>query len=211
MTSMIRWLIESNRLFNVETTVMYPDVNNMPNPFDPSGWASDDDTDNVNVAKANPSGVGFLGKFTVVTGSGGAVPCSADVSNVLTGDKLSLAILVAPETPNRYLRFRLSAQGVYKRQVRFDLDTNEMVYSNSPDVDFKHTVLSDGCTLYECMWPSDGNYTVCNGSVWFVGDTGALDGSSYTRPDIGDSVYMQATFFGKADNWPALVQPVQVC
>lgn len=209
MMDMTKWLIESNRLFNVETTVMYPDVINlMPSPYDPSGWfgeTNDDDGSITNVNRPNPSGVSDVG-LVEQTGGGFLRPFSTELTpaTVSIGEQYVVACIVKNVNKNSHFYMAVSSSEGTKSAI---LNINDGTQGSiSIGVECSFTVIDDGYSLIQIAYTFTTNATNVVGRSSLLDDSGSL-----STADIGDKVYMQAAFFGKADDFPALIQPVQVC
>lgn len=64
----------------------------------------------------------------------------------------------------------------------------------------KITFLNNGFTLFEVRFDLDQDYTN------LVADFRLRDGS-LGQPPIGSQMYVQAAYFGKANDWPAIITP----
>lgn len=209
MTDVTKWLIESNRLFNSKFTVMYPDVINlMPDPYDPSGWfgeTNDADGSITNVNRPNPSGVSDVG-LVEQTGGGFLRPFSTELTPTVVsiGEQYVVACIVKNVNKNSHIYMAVSSSEGTKSAI---LNINDgMQGPVSSGVECSFTVINDGYSLIQIAYTFTTNATNVVGRSSLLDDSGSL-----SVADIGDKVYMQAAFFGKADDFPVLIQPVQVC
>jgi len=178
--------------------IEYDETNYMPSPFDPSGWTDGANGTVDNVIIANPSGADVLGlaEQTDV----GTFTFQDSFSNDLAvniGDKVYMSILVKPEDTSGTFDIVMVMGGtaVPTRTLRFNAKTNTFISSSMTG--YKTTDLDNGFLLWECF------YTVpANDSDMFARYTFIENGGGADAP-IGSKCYVQATFFGKADDWPA--------
>lgn len=212
MTDVTKWLIESNRLFNAKTTVMYPDVvNNVLNPYNTSQWSGATDSDlsyDIN-NEPNPSGVGFVGLFEYLGANLGQIVRSLNIVSAISGDYY-LSILAEPLG---------SEDNGFRIILRSDLTQVVNIYVNAvsgaiTDSGYGSSLvvtdISNGYKLIQVKIPYNGSESEIRAEVYFY-DVDVNSGSPLGSPTIGDKIKCQAAFFGKADDFPALVQPVQVC
>lgn len=206
MVDVTRWLIESNRLFNIETTIMYPGVtNSMPSPHDPSGWSVGSNVTITNVEQVNPSGVGFTGEVEQVN-TGTAIFSESGEVNTLSTETLYMMCIVKPDSFDMDLSFFFSDKTLAPT-VRIVVNVSDGVIKSSSgawDGELFRQELSDGYFLMGVSHSPDVNWSRAFGNF-------RLRDESLGIPPIGSKVFMQAAFFGISDDFPALVQPVQVC
>lgn len=187
--------------------VSYPSVtNSMPSPFDPSGWTGANDTDLAyqSVTETNPSGQSFVGEFEYV-GTGTAPINYSTNNNAIIGGKYYISLLIKPESGTQ-LGFRFSFQegaATYAAGTVSAITGSWDVFG-SPPVRVKTEFLSNGYLLAQIEYTSE--YNITNDfdiytQFYKVNDSGV----QITLPTIGDKIKCQAAFFGKADDWPALV------
>ena len=177
-------------------SISYAGTNLMPSPFDPSGWSGALDVDLAyqSVTETNPSGESFVGEFEYI-GTGAATA-------LVTGYNLSM---VAGE----YAYFSIiSKQDVGIDIVRCFFQYGAGVSDSSPNIglngsgtlptgwETKVTQLSGGYSLLQVKMLA--NFTDNYRCVIYLQNGGSI-------PTIGDKVKLQAAFFGKANDWPAVV------
>jgi|GEM_PF-5524881 len=187
---------------NPSFIVSYPYVTNyMPSPFDPSGWRPDADGTIENVTIANPSGADVVGlaeqtgagEFTLNTNFDNKIP------SILAGEKHYTAIIykVMDSWANQRIQIATFDDAGLNSFSLFNIETNTLA-SGSP-VDYKFTLLGDGFVLLEVLNTETFNQT--NAYTSIIMKSGAV------AAPIGSQLYVQAAFFGKADDFPANVMP----
>lgn len=193
----------------INRSVTYPGVtNSSTSPFDPSGWigaTSDPDTIYASVIEQNPSGINFVGRFTVANTAGfSQFNDSSDVATLI-GEDLYASILLKPVTSDKTVRIRYGvAGGAFKAQMRINISTGSVNYQTGSGMVAKVTPMSDGYKLIETMFTANSNESY-NFLAEFVQDDPPFTGSSYTRGADGDNALAQATFFGIASEFPGVV------
>lgn len=207
--NVLRWLLEFNTLFHVKTTIMYSVLNYVSNPFDPSTWngASDTDADFSTINTPNPCGVRDVGR-AVITNAGNSVyaPFTSNFISPSPSGVYHAAMvikIISGVSTGLYLRVR-NAGGTLN-QIRINLDNDV----SSEPLNVKVTELDDGFKLVQFRYDYDGLSGDIKVEMYYR--TITEDASSDFNATPGDTFDMQAAFFGKIDEWPALVQPVQVC
>ena len=183
--------------------VSYPnDVNYMPSPFDPEGWygeTNDPDGTITNVILANSSGQSYMG-LAERTGAGGFNLTGFPTVSTVIGDNLSGAILIRKSNSlGSAFRFRIADSSGFLGDITVASEDGSyvagglayQVTSTGSDIllEFKYTTVRDS-----------GTGVYCQAFIWKDDNTG--------EPPIGSQLYVQAAFFGKADDWPALVSAV---
>jgi len=181
--------------------ISYTGTNLMPSPFDPSGWsgASDGDLVYTSVTEPNPSGESFFGVFEQVgAGFGILSNSSASPVSVNVGEKIYLSIIAKNINSDSLLEcyFDFSGNPDARARVRVSDGFNEWGVKNT-FINF--TELSDGYNLIQVEYVSTVSDTVSGRIVWF--ETGGV------IPPIGSQLYVQAAYFGKADDYPAVIDP----
>jgi len=193
---------------NPSFIVSYPYVTNyMPSPFDPEGWygaTTDADGTITNVALENPSGQSFMGlaeqagagqfslldtiiggpKFDAVTGE--SIYFSVIVKEITQSPAISLFFTVGSDTGN-----------VFTSKVRVldgSVDSGTGLV-NSTDLGYGFILIQVKHTLTEDRTNIGGRMLLLES-----------DGTGVVPP-IGSQLYVQAAFFGKADDYPANVMP----
>jgi hypothetical protein len=205
MTDVTRWLIKSNRLFNAETTVMYPDViNSMPDPYDPALWPNNDARTSVtNISTPNPTGVDIVGRVEQIGASADGLIESVPTAAII-GEKFYTCIVAKHiDTPINELRIRISDGVGFLQSNVLNLDTGVEVGASS--IVSRVTDIGNDYRIFECEWTVTRNTAAIQSQIFMWNDANG------GVPLIGSKMNIQAAFFGKADDFPALVQPVQVC
>ena len=181
--------------------IEYVGTNYMPSPFDPENWRPDPDGDITNVTMPNPSGSSVVG-LAEQTGAG-ELTLSSNFDNkipsVLAGEKTYAAIVFKPISGWSDQRIQLavfSDSGLIAFAL-FNIENNTLA-SGTP-TDFKFTELSDGFVLLEMLNTEIDNHANVYSSL-------ILKSATVAAP-IGSQLYVQAAFFGKADDYPAVIDP----
>ncbi len=186
--------------------VSYPDTTNlMPSPFDPSGWNGASDTDGIMtlITTENPSGEPIVGNLEF-TGNGNGVlaPCVSSFSgDGASGNYYSAVLIKLVAGDNHGLQARLRSASSTIEDIGLNLSTGNWTASNGGSV--KVTAISEGFSLVEFRHPYDGLSGDVKAELYWRKYN--ADGSVATTPDVGSTSQMQAAFFGKANDWPALV------
>jgi len=177
---------------NPSFIVSYPYVTNyMPSPFDPSGYTVLNDPDctyNV-VQEQNPSGAATAGEISAVTGFASVnLPAAPTGLNILAGESVFLAMPVRA-TDDFKLFYRFDGNGGQLEQNSINVlsatTTGNINITDIGDwklIQVRHTVSVDSTNMRGWFFVS-----VTSGVV--------------------DPFYVQATYFGKADDFPANVMP----
>lgn len=181
-------------------SITYPDVTNlMPSPFDPSGWYGNtsEGTDTIEkITTPNPSGEDFIGLATQV-GTDQFIMATNRYSSpmpVTIGEKAYACIIVkAIGTVPLRIRFRIADGQGFLQSTYYNVITNEL--DNSGVV----TPLSNGYFLVQTEFTVTRDDSSLFTEVFMWNEEGG------TNAPIGSQLYVQAAFFGKADDWPALV------
>lgn len=181
--------------------IEYAGTNYMPSPFDPSGWtgANDNDGTITNSYIDNPVGQEFLGiAERVVGGSGYFQMNEASEIQVATGDVVYIAMYCKNITDDLSIYFRFGdASGGYVAGSYVRVDNGEIVRGDALDV--LMTKLSDGGSLIQVAYTA----TASQGMTAVISPK-LSDGSASDAP-VGSQLYVQAAYFGKADDWPATI------
>jgi len=182
-------------------SVSYTGTNLMPSPFDPSGWSgvSDVDLSYSSVVEANPSGESFVGRFEYV-GPGTANILIGDDTPFLSGDNIAFCFIVKPDGFN-YIRATVQERPSGTNAVSFYVNlTSGEVESPSGSLDFttKITELDNGYFLVQSLATGalNSDYRCV---LWMQGLTGLVQ--------AGEALKLQAAYFGKATDYPAVVLP----
>ena len=186
-------------------SVSYTGTNYMPSPFDPSGWNSDADGTITNVAMANPSGESSIGLCEQATAGGFILNQTGDtLYSITTGDSFYAAFIGKSITNDNGVRLRLEFDDIFFGAFSFNQSDGSLIAVEGAASlsDYQVTELSGGYFLFQCLFKSDGDHTEFNIQL-FLCDTV----TPTSAPPIGSQLYAQAAFFGKADDWPAVVVP----
>ena len=187
----------SNQVVIKDRSVFYKETNYMPSPFDPSGWSSDPSGAITNTTIANPCGESFVG-FVDITGTGNFIVVESPVISMQSGENWFAATLFKDITND----YEFSFQSV---NVSGEVSNNEIVLNpdltvkiNDPDLEIRVTPLNNGFSLVEMKYVAPVDIA-----------------SNYQRiyirnPIIGSQCYVQAAFFGKANDWPAIISDTNV-
>lgn len=181
----------------VADAITYDGVNAMPSPFDPSGWYGntvDPDGTITNVTLANASGESFLG-LAERTGSGGFNLTGFPTIETDIGDNLAGAMLFRKANAlGSAFRFRLADSSGFLADIAVTSDTGTYVAGG---LDYKITALgSDVLIEFKYTTTRDsGTGVYCQSFIWTDDNSG--------EPPIGGQLYVQAAYFGKADDYPA--------
>jgi len=176
--------------------IEYDETNYMPNPFDPSGWfgaSSDPDGTITNVTMPNPSGEGFVG-LVEQTGASYLMLNNSYANNtsILSGETAYCALLLKKISGGIKIDCGIGGSGVARQIASFNLDTS----TSSGALETKITSLGDGLYIFQAR------RTFAEDNSDIFGDTILADIDGTSAP-IGSQIYVQAAFFGKADDWPA--------
>lgn len=176
--------------------VSYPYVTNyMPSPFDPSGWTTRFG-EIAAITGENPSGAPDYGLFEITENTGFArFSQSTPRFNALAGETIYAYALLkqASSGPvSTYWRVNTLAGGFLSGVVR-------NITAGDGD-NYTYTDLPGGWVLvcYSFTLASDEDDIGCD---LIIRDADGVTGT------IGTDVYVQAAFFGKADDFPANVMP----
>ena len=188
---------------NPGVIVSYPYVTNyMPSPFEPSGWTDGANGTVTSIKQENPSGSDNTGEavqtdvnyFTVQDSF------SNDLS-VLIGEDLYIAFIVKlePTSPVFDISFVIGGSVTPIKTLRINAKTNEFVLSTMTD--YRITELSSGYKLFEGKYTATMDDTDMYGRATFV-----ENGSGLPAP-VGSQCYIQASYFGRADDFPGVLSP----
>ena len=185
----------------INQSVTYPNTTNlMPSPYSPALWYGsvlDNDLSYSVDTSQNPSGKASVGLFEYVGVSGTAtLVIPSNSNNFLAGDKIYASCMLGL---NQYKHVRHLLQeypgGAVIGDFRYNF-VDDVVGLNTANVSYKRTIInSEWCIVEtEFVAPTDGIYKV---GIWLDPLVGAMP--------AGDKIKAQAAFFGKANDFPALV------
>ena len=181
-----------------QSYIEYTDTNYMPSPFDPSGWKPDSDGTITNVTLANPSGSSVIG-LAEQTGAGPFTFFSSldNPQDFLAGDKLYCAFIYKRvDTWEAGCFIGFNKTGSQIASARIDIRNN--TYPNGNVDEVKFTDLGNDFVLVEAMETLTADALGCFAVATFTDMVNAP-----AQPPIGSQLYVQAAYFGKADDYPA--------
>lgn len=194
----------SNQVVIKDRSVFYKETNYIPSPFDPENWRPDPDGTITNVTLANPSGESVVGLAEQVGAGEFTLNTNFDnkIASVSVGEKSYLSILFKPISgwPHQRIQIAIFSDSGLIAFSLFNIETNT-VASGSPS-DFKFTELNDGFVILEVMNEELESHSNVYASIILKSGTSAAP--------IGSQLYVQATFFGKASDWPAVISDTNV-
>lgn len=168
--------------------IEYDETNYVQSPFDPEGWTSSPSANISNIVINNPSGEPYAGFVNSSSPSGALVISRVDVIPFLEGDDTFLSLLIKDVTSDYLIQFQMREDAI-SNTVAFNPDGS--VNSNSAGLETNVADLNNGFKLIQVK------RTILN-------DTLDADGIIYISGfGIGSQLYVQAAFFGKANDWPA--------
>ena len=180
----------SNQVVIKDRSVFYKDTNYMSSPFDPSGWVSSPSGNMLNVTTANPSGQSFVGLIDSSSSTGVIVLNRVDVVPFSSGDDVFLSLIIKDITSDYLIQFQMREDAI-SNTVVFNPDGT--INSNTPNLETNVTEIDNGFKLIQVK------RTILNNTL-------DADGIIYiSNFGIGSQLYAQAAFFGKANDWPAIV------
>nr|AKH46253.1 hypothetical protein [uncultured marine virus] len=200
---------DDNQVVIKDRSVFYKETNHMPSPFDPEEWAgaSDNDLLYTRLTEANPSGQIFVGGFEYLGPNFGLISGADYIPSAPAGDYYS-CIICNPLGDNT-IGFRIIFWGTS--------GTLNSVYVNATNGSFSDldgtssvlfTELSDGYKLIQVKTDYDGTQEQYRSQFNFYKvDTSGISGGF---PSVGDKIKCQAAFFGKADDWPAIISDANI-
>jgi hypothetical protein len=182
----------NNQVVIKDRSVFYKETNYIPSPFDPISWsAADPDGTKSNITLSNPSGNSLVGDFNITSGNYTFIATFSSF-NASIGEKMySCFIVKNVSADNVFVRFQ-SDSGT-EDQTQISLSTLTKVTGGS---DILVTALSDGFSLLQVERVASANLVNADILVYANGD--------------GGQFYAQAAFFGKANDWPAIISDTNV-
>jgi len=170
--------------------VSYPYVTNfVPGYLDPENWAvADPDGSVINTEIDNPSDSNIAGLCSITSGNL-TILTTFSSFNSLSGEKIYMCLIVKNiDAENIFVRFQSDAGIADQTQVSLTTLSKVTGGSNILTQD-----LSNGFSLLQIEYVTISDLINADVLVYLNGD--------------GGSVYLQAAFFGKADDFPANVMP----
>jgi len=177
--------------------ISYNAVNYMPSPFNPEAWSPDTDGEITNVTLANPSGSSVMG-LAEQTGGNYFLMTSGFGLTASIGDKLYSAILVKKQGVIDFAVTLRINNGINSADTRF-LSSNSFGVGFSANDGAKVTSLGNGFYLLEVERAAGVSGSAFSQIILMAEGGGVAP--------IGSQLYVQAAFFGKADDWPAIITP----
>ena len=180
-----------------QSYIEYTGTNYMPSPFDPEGWSGDPDGTITNVTLDNPSGTGIIG-LAEQTGTNYFSVNSSFFNqfNMQAGDNIFIAIMykliIGSEIESLTLE-AYSSEGTLTYS-RFDAANKTQI--SGTVTDYLFTDLSDGHVLLQAKVNSTIARTSAYGGIRLYKADGGI-------PAAGEQIYVQASYIGVADDWPA--------
>ena len=174
----------------------------MPSPFDPSAWggASDPDVAYQSIVEPNPSGESFVGEFEYIGTSFASIIRNPYIEPAAAGDYY-LSIQASPVSNLGFRVVFRSAIGVVDR-VYISSTTGAITSAEGGAVS-KITAVSNGYNILQIKVPYDGLQTKIRAEAYLY--TVDSSGNQGGNPTIGDKIKCQAAFFGKSNNFPAVL------
>lgn len=182
--------------------IEYDETNYMPSPFDPENWyggAIDPDGTITNVTISNPSGESVAGLAEQVLGNQFALLdtiVNGPKFDALTGESIYFSIIIKPVVADSnfalYFTVGSSTGNVFISTVKA---SDGSYFSGTGAVN--SIDLGDGYTLIQVKHTLTGDRLDVGGRTLF------WDSLNTAPPAAGTSAYVQAAFFGKANDWPA--------
>ena len=187
---------------NPSFIVSYPYVTNyMSSPFNPSGWTDTGSGTVDNVTLTNPSGEPVLG-LAVQDGAGFFTmqdSFSNDLS-VVAGEKLYIGIILKPVDANPF-DISIVIGGSVTPTKTLKIAVEDLSVRSSNMTDYQITDLGNGFKLFQAYWVVEADDPDTRGRYTFTASNAG------TVAPIGSQVYAQASYFGKAEDYPANVMP----
>lgn len=186
--------------FVAGTAIEYDAINYMPSPFDPEGWwgeTNDVDGTITNITIGNPSGRAFMG-LAEQTGAGVfiiATNTTNRIPSVLNGEKVYGAMLCKSANFNPVLQTYIGGVG---GTGNLFLDLTNKTANTVSGFNYTFTELGNDSILVQTEYTVTGDQTDVS-QDWIL-----RDDNNDIAP-IGSQLYVQAAFFGKADDFPARI------
>jgi hypothetical protein len=188
-----------NQVVIKDRSVFYKEANYMPSPFDPEGWfgaSSDPDGSITNVFTDNPSGEVFVG-LVEMNSSNDFTILRKDGLYLEAGDTAYTCLLVKDLTSDYIVTLQSINQSGELPNNEIKLDSNFDLIVADPEIQFNKQDLSDGYSIICAAYTPTVNIMSNSGRVIFSGVSGS-------------QCYVQAAFFGKANDWPAIISDTNI-
>jgi subtilisin-like proprotein convertase family protein len=186
----------------------YSPNNDTAEPYNPSSWfgaTSDNNGTISNVALQNPSGVHVVGLSEAVNSTDYTITLSNNTPSLL-GETFYQSLVIKSDSVNSGIRMRFEDGSTQLANVYVSGATGLYSKSSSEGViDVNVTDLANGFFLVEAAYTLARDIVDFDNYIqqWSVHN----DGSNISFPLVGDKLYVQASFFGKASDWPATYTP----
>jgi len=173
-------------------SIAYTGTNLMPSPFDPEGWLKNANGTITNTTSLNPSGSPFVG-LAEANASANFILNQADEVSVDAGDSVYFSIIIKEITPLSEIEIQIKDNNSINADEFIRFSSDGSVSFANPDLSYMVTNLSDGYILIQVEYAN------------LAASTG-MDSLVFLRaPTTGDQLYVQAAYFGKADDYPAVI------
>ena len=195
----------SNQVVIKDRSVFYKETNYMPSPFDPENWRPDPDGTIANVTLDNPSGQSFIGLAEQVGVGPFSFLSSFDfLQDYQAGDTVYFSFIykrVGAWNAGFFMALNKPGSSIAFARV----DARDNTYANGTLDEVKFTELSDGFVLVQ----TKHTLTVDTAGVFALATFTDMVNAP-TQPPVGSQLYVQAAFFGKANDWPAVISDTNV-
>jgi len=183
--------------------ISYTSTNLMPSPFDPSGWTDGGNGTVDNVTLDNPSGEPVLG-LAVQDGASFFTMQDSFLNDlsVVTGEKLYIGIILKPVDANPF-DISIVIGGSVTPIKTLKIAVEDLSVRSSNMTDYQITDLGNGFKLFQAYWIAEADDPDTYGRYTFTASNAG------TVAPIGSQVYAQASYFGKADDYPAVIDPAE--
>jgi len=185
--------------------ISYTGTNLMPSPFDPSGWsgASDPDLSYTNVTIGNPSGESFTGEFEALV----STFCQINTLNYINSppNGFYYTCFIIKEIAGIDLGVRVITRSTTTQLDNSYVNLSTLNTSTTAGAEFNNIDLGSGWKLIQIKLDIQSSEATLRSEIylWDVNPSGTATGF----PTVGDTVQCQAAFFGKADDYPAVIDP----
>ncbi len=185
--------------------VDYQSANNyMPSPYAPESWQRNSAYNLIsNVILNNPSGYETLGlaeRINDAAAAGNLAETSLNAS-VTSGEEFYLAVIAKSITNDNSFRLRFNDEIGFLGSVSINIDSGVKFSGGGGDINqmWQVTDLSDGFKLFETKMTAHRDSNDLWAQIIFEKKDGSVQ-----APALGSKAYVQAAFFGKSNDWPAI-------
>lgn len=181
--------------------------NKMRSPFNPEGWTYNAGYNLVtNTDFPNPSGSTVIGlvERIVETEAAGTMVSGSHGSTIKSGDVFYLAVIAKSITSDNSFRMRFNDAESFLGSVSINIDTGVRFSGGAGNINqtWQVTDLANGFKLFETKMTVHRDSSDLWAQIIFEKKDGSVQG-----PPLGSKAYVQAAFFGKANDWPAKYTP----